>query len=134
MTLISCAPDQLCFNKASLTTLWKVLKRLDFRVWTPTKQVQVAKLQFLFPINCQIQTRKVYSKKQSYMCLYCIYLARLILLGNESLQLYLSIFKSHISFNKCTIFNNAFHKVFTFFTSTYLVLLGLNQLQVNCDK
>ena len=63
------------------------------------------------------------------MCLYCIYLARLILLGNESLQLYLSIFKSHISFNKCTIFNNAFHKVFTFFTSTYLVLLGLNQLQ-----
>ena len=46
------------------------------------------------------------------LSLYAYNLARLlILLGNESLQLYLSIFKSHISFNKCTIFNNAFHKV-----------------------
>ena len=65
------------------------------------------------------------------LSLYAYNLARLlILLGNESLQLYLSIFKSHISFNKCTIFNNAFHKVFTFFTSVCLVPFGLNHLQV----
>ena len=60
----------LLLNKASLTTLWKVLKRLDFRVWTPTKQVQVAKLHFFSPINCQIQTRKVYSKNSHSLYAY----------------------------------------------------------------